>query len=182
MRGSLLPAWLILAAFWLTASADGVRASEQTVAIGTRVRNITFKDIHYLPRSLDDFPKARAFVLVFTTTSCPVVQRYLPVLRTMEKDYRGKGAPFVAINVGVDDSILAVATQAVQHDMEFPFVKDADGSCVASLGVRRTPEVVVLDAERRLRYRGRIDDQYRLGGTRAFLSQRPRRLRLPDAD
>src|SRR5205823_500750 len=27
-------------------------------------------------------------------------------------------------------------------------------------------EVVVLDGERRLRYRGRIDDQYRLGGAR----------------
>ena len=41
----------------------------------------------------------------------------------------------------------------------------------------RTPEVVVLDAERRLRYRGRIDDQYRLGGNRAA----PTRRDLQDA-
>ena len=32
---------------------------------------------------------------------------------------------------------------------------------MTALGVRRTPEVVVLDEGRRLRYRGRIDDQYR---------------------
>ena len=31
---------------------------------------------------------------------------------------------------------------------------------------RRTPECVVLDAKRTLRYRGRIDDQYRPGGQR----------------
>jgi thiol-disulfide isomerase/thioredoxin len=172
MRGGAVFSWLILTALGLMAGPADIRAADQTVPIGTRVRNLTFKDIHYLPRSLDDLPKARAYVLVFTTTSCPVVQRYLPVLRTLEKDYRGKGVPFVAINVGADDSILAVATQAVQHDMEFPFVKDADGSCALALGVRRTPEVVVLDAERRLRYRGRIDDQYRLGGTRAAPTHR----------
>jgi hypothetical protein len=32
--------------------------------------------------------------------------------------------------------------------------------------VERTPEVAVLDTERRLVYRGRIDDQHRLGGSR----------------
>jgi hypothetical protein len=46
-------------------------------------------------------------------------------------------------------------------------VKDVDGACVKALGVKRTPEVVVLDSERRIRYRGRIDDQHRLGGARA---------------
>src|SRR5262249_22962365 len=43
-------------------------------------------------------------------------------------------------------------------------VKDVDGSCAKALGVLRTPEVAVLDTRRRLRYRGRIDDQQRLGG------------------
>jgi hypothetical protein len=50
--------------------------------------------------------------------------------------------------------------------MEFPFVKDVDAACARALGVRRTPEAVVLDAEKRLCYRGRIDDQYRLTGVR----------------
>src|SRR6266540_6218002 len=59
-----------------------------------------------------------------------------------------------------------MATQAVQLEMEFPFVKDFGGHCARALGVHRTPETVVLDAEKRLRYRGRIDDQYRLGGVR----------------
>src|SRR5262249_53116289 len=35
-----------------------------------------------------------------------------------------------------------------------------------ALGVTRTPECVVLDAKRTLRYRGRIDDQHRPGGQR----------------
>jgi hypothetical protein len=62
--------------------------------------------------------------------------------------------------------LLAMATQAVQHEMEMPFVKDFGGACAKTLGVKRTPEAVILDADRKLRYRGRIDDQYRLGGVR----------------
>src|SRR5207302_5696307 len=78
-----------------------------------------------------------------------------------------KGVQFLAIDADADDSIIAVASEAVRHDMEFPFVKDFTGACVRALGVERTPEIALLDEQRRLRYRGRIDDQYRLGGTRA---------------
>jgi peroxiredoxin len=142
-------------------------AVEREVKIGATIANLTFKDIHYLPRSLDDFEKKKAFVLVFTNTSCPVVQRYFPTLQALEKEYRHQGAQFLAVNVGTDDSIVDMAAQAVKYEVEFPFVKDADGACAQALGVQRTPEVVVLDVQRRLCYRGRIDDQYRLGGTRA---------------
>lgn len=136
------------------------------VGIGSRVSDLRFKDIRYLPRTLDDFGSKKAYVLVFTNTSCPIVQRYLPVLNRLDADYRAKGVQFVAVNVGPDDSIIDMATQAVQHECTFPFVKDFDQMTVKALGVERTPEVVVLDATKTIRYRGRIDDRYRLGGTR----------------
>lgn len=160
----------ILATLYLATAFSNACAEE--IKIGARITNLTFKDSHYLPRSLNDFPKAKAFVVVFTNTTCPVAQRYLPVLRAMEKDYRPKGVTFLAINEGAEDPIRAVAAHAVRHEMEFPFVKDTDGSCARALGVRRIAEVVVLDAERRLCYRGRIDDQHRLGGTRATPTRR----------
>jgi hypothetical protein len=134
---------------------------------GDRIANLTFKDIRYLPRSLDDFENAKAFVLVFIDTTCPLVQQYFPTLKALEKEYRAEGVQFLAINVGAEDTILSMAAQALKYGVEFPFVKDVDGSCIKALGVKRTPEAIVLDSERRLRYRGRIDDQYRLGGARA---------------
>jgi thiol-disulfide isomerase/thioredoxin len=141
-------------------------SAEAKIAVGATVPKIFFKDIRYLTRTLDDFPKSKAYVLVFMNTSCPLVQRYLPALNTMEKDHRDKSVQFVGINVGADDSIRAMAAQAVEFDVAYPFVKDIDASCATILGVQRTPEVVVLDGSRKLRYRGRIDDQYRLGGAR----------------
>ena len=48
------------------------------VKIGDKVGDFTFKDIRYLPRQLADFGERKAYVIVFTTLDCPVVQRYLP--------------------------------------------------------------------------------------------------------
>jgi thiol-disulfide isomerase/thioredoxin/mono/diheme cytochrome c family protein len=143
-------------------------AAEPEVKIGTTISAdaLAFKDIRYLTRTLDDLPRSKAYVLVFTSTSCPLVNRYLPTLKRLEKEYRDRGVQFVAVNTGAD-SIRALAAQMVEHEAEFPFVKDIGGRCAATLGVSRTPEVVVLDSARKLRYRGRIDDQYRLGGARA---------------
>jgi thiol-disulfide isomerase/thioredoxin len=141
--------------------------SAAEVKVGDKIDNLSFIDARYLPRSLDDFPKAKAFVVVFTNTNCPVVLRYLPVLGQLEKDYRDQGVQFLAVDVEEDDSVLDVAAQAVRHDLDFPFAKDFEGGCARALGVNRTATAVVLDAGRRLRYRGRISDQYRFGGARA---------------
>jgi thiol-disulfide isomerase/thioredoxin len=155
----------ILALVLVLLSCATVR-SQDAVKVGDRIGKLKFTDIRYLPRTLDDFGKKKAYVLVFTNTSCPLAKRYLPTLQALEKEYRPRDVQFVAINSAEEDSIVAMATQAVQHEVEFPFVKDFGGHCARALGVRRTPEAVVLDEEKRLCYRGRIDDQYRLGGTR----------------
>src|SRR5437868_2080124 len=85
------------------------------------------------------------------------------LLAGLERQFRGRGVQFLALDVG-DDSIAEIAALALEHGIEFPFGKDRGAACARALGARRTPEVAVLDGERRLRYRGRIDDQYRLGG------------------
>jgi thiol-disulfide isomerase/thioredoxin len=143
-----------------------LNAPAEPPRIGAPVANLSFKDIRYLPRSLDDFTDRKALVLVFTNTTCPLVRRSLPALKRLEKEYRPRGVQFLAVNVATDDSIAGMAAFAVQHGIEFPSVKDFEAACALELGVKRTPEVVVLDAKRRLCYRGRIDDQYRLGGAR----------------
>ena len=112
-------------------------------------------------------------MLVFTNTTCPLVQKYWPKLKRLEEEYRSQGVQFVAVNVGPDDEIQEIAQQAIDFGVEFPFVKDIER--LLRQGARasqRTPEVVVLDASGKLRYRGRIDDQYRLGGARPDVTER----------
>lgn len=141
-------------------------AQAQLPRIGDTVPELRFKDIRALPRTLSDFGKKRAYVFVFTTTSCPLVRRSIPKLIELDARYSPQDVQFVAVNVGADDTIRDMAAQAIDLDAAFAFVKDSDLSCAKALGVTRTPGVAVLDADRKLIYRGRIDDQLRLGGAR----------------
>ena len=148
--------------------------------IGQTVGGFTFKDIRYLPRQLADFGEKKVYVVAFTTLDCPVVQRYLPRHKLMDEAYRDKGVQFLAINVGPSDDLREVAYQAMQIDLDFPVAKDFDGSAARALGVTRAAEVVVLDSDKNLRYRGRVDNQFRLGGDRPTADRDDLKLAIED--
>lgn len=169
---------LVIAALLVSAHGSAQADEPQPVAIGTAIPNVRFKDIRYVARSLDDLGEQKAYVLVFTNTTCPVAQKYWPKLKRLDAELRQRGVQFVAVNSVQDESIVQIAEQALEFGLEFPIVKDADGSCAKSLGVRRTPEVALLDAQKRLRYRGRIDDQYRIGGGRSEVQHDDLRLAI----
>ena len=154
---------LVLVVFGLVSS---VRAADRQPAIGDTIAELRFKDIRGLPRSLADLGKKRAYVFVFTTTQCPLVRRSMPKLIEIDKQFGPREVQVVAVNVGSEETIRDMASLAIEFEAAFPFVKDTDLSCAKSLGVTRTPEVAVLNSDRKLVYRGRIDDQFRLGGSR----------------
>ena len=157
-----------------------LEAKERKVPIGSPVDKLTFKDIHYLPRTLDDLGDAKAYVIAFTTTACPLAQRYLPRLKELSSQYGAKGVRFIALNVGPDDSLKEIAYQAIEHGVDFPFAKDMGGQCARALGANRTPEAVVLDGDRKIRYRGRIDNQYRLGGVKPSVDRQDLKEAIED--
>ena len=168
LRSSILTFLVLLAAgqsgvLW---AADAPRP-----AIGVEIKSLGFKDIRYLPRTLDDLGEHRATVIVFTNTTCPLVQKYWPKLKRLQAEFSSQQVQFLSINSSAGDEIAAIAEQALDFGVEFPVVRDTDGACALALGIERTPEVVILDQRRRLCYRGRIDDQHRLGGTRPEVTE-----------
>src|SRR5690606_6711950 len=102
--------------------------------IGDELPNLRFKDIRYLQRSLSELGENKLTVLVFTNTTCPLVQKYWPKLKRLDEKYRGQGVQFVSINVSDGDEISEIAQQAIDYGVEFPFVKDIDGSCAKATG------------------------------------------------
>ncbi len=61
--------------------------------------------------------------------------------------------------------------------MPFPVLKDFDQKVADAFGAERTPEAFLLDANRVIRYHGRIDDQYGVGVSR----DKPTRRDLKEA-
>jgi peroxiredoxin len=81
----------------------------------------------------------------------------------IEKDYANKGVQLVAINSNdeeayPEDSFREMVKRAKEKNFNFPYLRDKEQRVVAAYGALCTPHVFVFDRERRLRYRGRIDD------------------------
>ncbi|MBY0586812.1 thioredoxin family protein [bacterium] len=127
--------------------------------------------------SSDDVADARFLVVAFIGTECPLMQLYAPRLESLAKKYQTQGVRFVAINSNLQDKAEEVASFVSKFGLTFPVLMD-DGARIAdSFDAKRTPEVFVLDATRKVRYRGPIDDQGRVG----FVRLEPKENYLADA-
>jgi peroxiredoxin len=159
----------------LTTPADAAKPAPP--AVGAKVAAVTLQDTRRRPRSLDTFKDKKAFVVVFVGTECPLANLYVPTLAELHKEYAPKGVQFLAVNSNVQDSFVGVAAHARERDLPFPVLKDFDHAAADAFGAKRTPEAFLLDADRVIRYRGRIDDQYGLD----YRKPKPTRTDLRDA-
>jgi len=144
---------------------------------GAVVSDFSLKDIHRRPRSLDGFKGKKALVVVFVDTECPVANLYVPALIELHRKYAGKGVQCLAINSSSQDSFISVSAHAQEREVPFPVLKDFDQKVADAFGAQRTPEAFLLDANRVIRYHGRIDDQYGIG----FRRDKPARRDLEQA-
>jgi thiol-disulfide isomerase/thioredoxin len=134
--------------------------------IGDRVTLPPLKDLHYNTRSFADPGEHAYYVLYFFANTCPVAQRYMGAMNEIARDYAPRGVQFVAINVSPADSILDTAQTVLEYGVSFTVLKDMTGDSARALGITRTPEIALLDKDGTLLYRGRVNDQFRLGGVR----------------
>ena len=143
-----------------------------------RVADFTLTDvIADKPVSLGDYKAKKAVVVVFIGTECPINNAYMPRLAELAKAYADKGVQFLAVNSNCNDTPAVIAGHAKKNDLPFPVLRDPANVVADQFGAKRTPEVFVLDAERRVVYHGRIDDQFGVG----YKREAPTRRDLADA-
>ncbi len=137
-----------------------VQKSLANVPVGTRVPNFVLADASGQTQALADFRDKKAVVLVFLGTECPVANLYVPDLVALQDKYFDQGVQFIAINPNPGDTPEEIAKHADEYGLKLPVWIDAGGRVAQTLGVTRTPEVLLLDDRAAVRYRGRIDDRY----------------------
>jgi peroxiredoxin/mono/diheme cytochrome c family protein len=106
----------------------------------------------------------RPAVLVFLGTECPLANLYAPRLAALARTLEPRGVRLLAIDPVPQDTPADRARFTREQHLPFPILKDPDARVAGRCGVTRMSEVVLLDAGRRIRYRGRVDDQYEPGG------------------
>ena len=110
--------------------------------------------------SLDAMKDEKAVVVVFLSFECPVSNSYAPLLIALHKSYADKGVGFVAVNSSDDSTPAEFAKHVAEYKFPFPVLKDDKTKVADHFKARVAPEAFVLDHNRVLRYRGRIDNAY----------------------
>lgn len=124
------------------------------------VADFSLADPHGKRYRLSEWADRKAVVIVFVGVGCPLAGLYAPRLAELAARYEPRGVGFLGVNANPQDTLADVAAYARKYRLGFAVLKDTDQALADRLGAERTPEALVLDARRIVRYRGRIDDQY----------------------
>jgi thiol-disulfide isomerase/thioredoxin len=101
-----------------------------------------------------------ATVLVFTTTDCPISNRYAPEIQSLAAQFEKQGIVFTLVYPVSTDTAPVIRQHLKKFGYAIPAVRDTAQELVKHTGVRVTPEVAVIGAGGAVLYRGRIDDRY----------------------
>lgn len=134
-----------------------------TLPIGAQAPDFSLPSTGGETVALSDFDDVPVFVYVQGCNHCPYVVANIGRLTDLARRFEDRGVRFVMVNSNdadryEDDSFEAMGRFAAEHDLPFPYLHDPEQEVALAYRTVRTPEVLVFDAERRLRYHGRIDD------------------------
>jgi len=134
-----------------------------TLELGAAAPDFDLPGVDGRQYSLDTFQQAMILVVVFSCNHCPAVIGSQGRMVQLHKDYKPRGVEMIAINSNEqknhpDDSFEKMKVRARDKGFEFPYVRDESQEVAKAYGALRTPHFYAFDAQRRLRYTGRMDD------------------------
>ena len=105
-------------------------------------------------------PAGGASVLFFYSTECPISNAYSPTFHELMARFANRPVKWVGICVDPDLSDDEVRAHARDFKLNFPVARDRRGTFARKIGATKTPEAFLVDSGGKVRYHGRIDDQF----------------------
>ena len=114
----------------------------------------------------DDFGGKAVLVVMFICNHCPYVKAVEDRLIRLARELEPRGVQFVAIcsndaDSYPDDAFDKLAARWRERGYGFPYLHDEEQDVAHAFGAVCTPDIFVYDRDRRLAYRGRIDDSWK---------------------
>jgi peroxiredoxin len=113
--------------------------------------------------SLDSFADKTALLVMFICRHCPYVVHVEHGITKMERDYRETGLGIIGISSNdpvqyPDDAPPRLKEMAERLGFTFPFCFDETQDVAKAYRAACTPDFYLFDRERKLVYRGQLDD------------------------
>ena len=133
-----------------------------SIGIGASAPGFTLPDTDGVEHSLSGDGPA---VVFFTCNHCPYALAWHDRIMEVARDYSGKGVRFLAINPNDGeryprDSYEAMKERVREEDWPLPYLRDESQDVARAYDAKTTPDVFVVDAEGKIRYRGAPDSDY----------------------
>lgn len=137
--------------------------SSMRLPLGTPAPDFTLPSTEGDKVSLGDVAGAPALVVMFLCNHCPYVRHVQRGLAELAREYVQRGVAFVGVCSNdpeqyPDDAPEALARQKAQVGFGFPYLIDETQEVAKAFGAACTPDFFVFDGDRRLVYRGQMDD------------------------
>jgi len=161
------PLWLVP---WLLTGA--ILAADPSAPLPAESLRLRAADGSTIPFADLLGPDGRAVCFAFLHPACPLAQEYGPVLGKLAVESAKKGIRFVGVVCECDDA-GEIEDYRKTYGITFPISTDTDFHLAEALDATITPEVVIVDRDRRIRYSGRIDDRYKIRGVMTPGDARP---------
>ncbi len=131
--------------------------------LGTKAADFSLPDTRGKTTSLADFTDAPALLVAFICNHCPFVKHIAGGLATLAREYQQKGVAVVAINANdvekyADDGPQKMAEEVQVRGYTFPYLFDETQGVAKAYHASCTPDFFLFDKDRRLVYRGQLDD------------------------
>jgi len=139
--------------------------------LGTAAPAFTLPDVtSNLPVSLDDFAGKEALLVMFICKHCPYVVHVQGELRRLGRDYADSSLGIVAISSNdpvtyPEDSPAGLRQMEAEAGFQFPVLFDETQDVARAYDAVCTPDFFLFDRNRRLVYRGQLDDSRPNRGT-----------------
>ena len=132
--------------------------------LGTKAPDFNLKDvISGQTISLNTFANKKALLVMFICRHCPYVKHVEQHLAQLGKDYKAKDIGIVAISSNdveayPEDAPNSLKEQAQELGFNFPYIFDETQEVAKAYTAVCTPDFFLFDANRKLVYRGQLDD------------------------
>jgi peroxiredoxin len=131
--------------------------------LGTPAPDFALQDTEGKTIHLADYIHCKALLVMFICNHCPYVKHVAPELARLGTDYEDKGLGIVAIQSNdiqshPDDAPEKMIEEKAQRGYNFRYLLDADQSVAKAYTAACTPDFFLFDADRKLAYRGQLDD------------------------
>ncbi len=127
--------------------------------LGTNAPDFSLLNIDNNTVSLSDLKDYRALVIMFICNHCPYVIHVKDQIIEIANDYTDKEIAFIAINSNDPDYDPSDSFENMKREgYPFPYLYDEDQSVAKAYKAACTPDIYVFDNNKKLVYRGQLDD------------------------